>query len=255
MMIDNRELGFYGDLGLCDVDWEVIRFLDLHVLKHFMATDKFLEGFKYVTISMVPSAFRMLRQDLRKAVAALKDGVKSEGADNMKKGCRAVNRGGSSFKAATELLLDTMERMILDLENRWGAGVNQLDELPLAMVFAEALDPRTVDFAYMAFNGTVDGKKIWELIADAVFEAAHNLSDATSLEKKRKRPNDEDEVAGGRRADNKARKAGAWGDLLSRRGRPRRPSPIIMKERRKAKPLPMFPRTVVPTSAVHLQTF
>ncbi|KAI9909611.1 hypothetical protein PsorP6_014456 [Peronosclerospora sorghi] len=33
---------------------------------------------------------------------------------------------------------------------------------------------------------------------------------------KRKRPYDEDEVAGGRRADNKARKAGASGDLLSR---------------------------------------
>ncbi|KAI9917033.1 hypothetical protein PsorP6_016877 [Peronosclerospora sorghi] len=82
------------------------------------------------------------------------------------------------------------------------------------MVFSEALDPRKVDFAYI--NGTVDGKTIWDLIADSVFEAGHNLADATSLEKKRKRTNDEDEVDGGRRADNKARKAGAWGDLLSR---------------------------------------
>ncbi|KAI9911271.1 hypothetical protein PsorP6_008863 [Peronosclerospora sorghi] len=161
-------------------------------------------------------AIRMIREALRKAVASLKDGVKSEGADNMKKGCRAADRVDSSFKAAAELLLDTMERMILDLENRWGAGDNQLDELPLAMVFSEALDPRTVDFAYMEFNGTVDGKTIWDLIADAVFGTEHNLADATSLAKKRKRPNDEDEVASARRADNKARKAGAWGDLLSK---------------------------------------
>ncbi|KAI9917036.1 hypothetical protein PsorP6_016878 [Peronosclerospora sorghi] len=115
MMLDNRELGFDGDLGLCDVDWEFIRFLGLHVLKHFMVTEKFLEGFKYFTISTVHAAIRMLREDLRKAVAAQKDGVKSEGADNMKKGGRDADRGDSYFKEAAELLLDTMERMILYL--------------------------------------------------------------------------------------------------------------------------------------------
>ncbi|KAI9912475.1 hypothetical protein PsorP6_006147 [Peronosclerospora sorghi] len=69
----------------------------------------FLEGSKYVTISMVPATTKMLREDLRKAVAALKDGVKSEGADNMKKGGRAADRGGYSFKEAAEILLDTIE--------------------------------------------------------------------------------------------------------------------------------------------------
>ncbi|KAI9909062.1 hypothetical protein PsorP6_015128 [Peronosclerospora sorghi] len=79
MMLDNRELGFDGDLGLCDVDWEVIRFLDLHVLKHFMVTEKFLEGSKYVTISKVPAAIRMLREDLRKAVA---DGSRADNKES-----------------------------------------------------------------------------------------------------------------------------------------------------------------------------
>ncbi len=102
------------DIGLTDEQWDILAEVE-KLLRPFMQVQKALEGEKYVTLSLVPFLLASLRANLQ-AVAAPESAVK---------------------KIATA--------MLTQFDQRFGDG--RVETLPVKMVLAAALDPRTKQLA------------------------------------------------------------------------------------------------------------
>ena len=98
------------DIGLTEAQWTILAMLE-KVLRPFMQVQKALEGDKYVSLSLVPYLLSTLRANLQ-AVATPESAVKQIAI-----------------------------QMLTEFNQRFGSG--EVETLPVKMVLAAALDPRT----------------------------------------------------------------------------------------------------------------
>ena len=147
VLVGKEELD--AEINLNDEEWKILEEID-QLLEPFMIIQRWIEGQKHVTLSLIPFLITTVRKSLVTAAKSSRTIVVRELAESM---LSDPVRGMERYWGKGDL-----NTLYEDTTVDGGNGGNGQKGFPLSTLLAAALDPRTKKLKLI---GTDDKKKVW----------------------------------------------------------------------------------------------